>query len=479
MIFESFHCLYYAGIIPTMPRAGGDYVWQTRLLGPLIGFMSVFPGWLLCLPMWITLNTVAYCQQLIAPLFYMLGYVSAGNFILTGAGLFTITVFTLVYSFITCGFGMKWYARIQKPAFIVAGIGLLLAILIFWVGNPTTLAANYNSFFQNVLGYSTPTAYQDVLKTAVNNGFPASDLSLNWNVSSAFPLLPLLVFYGMWPVWGAPMYGEVRGASSVKNAIVSTMMANVPLNIAFILVLTGLWKSVTYPFYEAMNYGWWMAKGPAALMSPSVPMMTYFVLGPTTLSVVITAFILVGNTWAWIHTNGAGNGYLLVSRGMFAMSFDRMLPSTFAKLSTKYRIPLVSFIWTAVIAAVFSYLYSFNIGNFAVAFLDATFTLVIVFVLTAICVIILPYIKPKLWESSAASKYTKLFQVSAVIFIIYAAIICYYWIVDPLYGVNSTVSAIFLAILYVVGAIVYISFKYYRKQQGIDVSKIFQEIPSE
>jgi amino acid transporter len=427
--------------------------------------------------MWITLNNIAYVQQLIAPLFFMVGDVNTANFLLTGTGLFLVTIINLIYSFLTCGFGLKWYAKIQKPAYIAAGIGLVIAIIIYWVaGDTASFAANYSKFYHDVLGYPTLTAYDDIIKTATDGGLTTT---MNWDVAKSLPLLPLIVFYGLWPVWGAPMYGEVRGANSVKKVFISTMMANAPLNILAILVFTGAWKAIRFEFYQAMNWGWWMKAGPGALMPPSIPLLVYFITGMGVGSAILTAFILIGNTWAWIHTNGSGNGYLIVTRGMFAMSFDRMLPSWFAKLSTRYQVPLISMVWTAIVAAILGYLYAYNIAGFSAAFLDATFTLLIIFMVTAICVIVLPYTKRELWESSPASKYTWLFQLSSVIFLIYGAVIFYYWVVDPLYGVNSVVSAYFLICLYVVGAIVYYAFKFYRKQQGIEISKIFQEIPAE
>jgi len=473
LIFETFHCLYYTGLIPTMPRVGGDYVWQTRVLNPALGFFIIFPGWLLCLPMWITLNNIAYCQQLIAPMFLLFGDVNTAAFFLTGTGLFAVTLFNLIYSFITCGFGLKLYAWVQKPTYILALIGLLAANFVFFAyGDPNVFEGNFNRFYHDVLGYETMTAYEDTLNAAAEGGLA---LSLNWDVVKATPLIPLIVFYGLWPVWGAPMYGEVRGSTSVWKTFMSMMMANLPLNILAILVFTGAWKTVRYEFFQAWNWGWWGGGGPGSLMPPSVPFYVYFVTG----SAALTLFILFFNTWAWLHTNGAGNGYLVVTRMMFAMSFDRLLPSWFATLSTRYRVPLFSMIWTAALAALLGYLYSFNIGGFSVLFLDATLVLLLGFCITAIVAIVLPYRNPDLWKASPASKYGPLFSISAIIFLGYALMIFYYWIADPLYGVNNPVSAVFLGCIYIAGLIIYFAFKYYRKSQGIDISKIFKEVPVE
>jgi basic amino acid/polyamine antiporter, APA family len=40
-----FMVLAYAGLISAMPRAGGDYVWQSRILSGGIGFVLAMTGW--------------------------------------------------------------------------------------------------------------------------------------------------------------------------------------------------------------------------------------------------------------------------------------------------------------------------------------------------------------------------------------------------------------------------------------------------
>src|ERR1700731_5240766 len=52
-IWVSFLVIAYSGLIVTIPRAGGDYVWQTRILGSGIGFVMSVTGW------WFTLWPVA------------------------------------------------------------------------------------------------------------------------------------------------------------------------------------------------------------------------------------------------------------------------------------------------------------------------------------------------------------------------------------------------------------------------------------
>src|SRR5438105_13438865 len=51
-VFITFLVITYAGLISVMPRAGGDYVWQSRILGGGIAFLLAVTGWRFMLVYW-------------------------------------------------------------------------------------------------------------------------------------------------------------------------------------------------------------------------------------------------------------------------------------------------------------------------------------------------------------------------------------------------------------------------------------------
>jgi len=51
-VWVSFLVIAYSGLIVTIPRAGGDYVWQSRILGGGIGFVMAVTGWWFILWLW-------------------------------------------------------------------------------------------------------------------------------------------------------------------------------------------------------------------------------------------------------------------------------------------------------------------------------------------------------------------------------------------------------------------------------------------
>jgi hypothetical protein len=57
------------------------------------------------------------------------------------------------------------------------------------------------------------------------------------------------------------------------------------------------------------------------------------------------------------------------------------------------------------------------------------------------------------------------------------------WFWDPsyLYGIGwqNTTSMVFMIIMYALAAAIYFGFSAYRKRQGIDVDKVYKEIPVE
>jgi len=73
-VWVSFLVIAYAGLIVTIPRAGGDYVWQTRILGSGIGFVMAVSGWWFILWLWAPIYGNILSVQLFQPLWATLGW---------------------------------------------------------------------------------------------------------------------------------------------------------------------------------------------------------------------------------------------------------------------------------------------------------------------------------------------------------------------------------------------------------------------
>ncbi len=106
---------------------------------------------------------------------------------------------------------------------------------------------------------------------------------------------------------------------------------------------------------------------------------------------------------------------------------------------------------------------------------------------STIAAILLPYIKPELYNASPIAKYkvagVPLITIAGVIFGVFLVFLLYEWLIDPqgLYGIGlaNTSSVIYMLAMYLLALVIYLGFKSYRKREGIDIDKIYQEIPVE
>src|SRR5262245_4369993 len=112
-VFITFQVITYAGLISVMPRAGGDYVWQSRILGGGIAFVLAVTGWWFILWYWTPVYASILNVEVLQPLAAFLKWDSLLTFLSSSNGLFTICVVTALLAGFICALGMEAYAKIQ------------------------------------------------------------------------------------------------------------------------------------------------------------------------------------------------------------------------------------------------------------------------------------------------------------------------------------------------------------------------------
>src|SRR5262252_4314971 len=112
-IWVSFLVIAYTGLIVTIPRAGGDYVWQTRILGSGLGFVMAATGWWFILWLWAPIYGNILAVQLFEPLWATLGSPSGAAWFGSKNGVFVVCLITIVIAGLLVSLGMAGYARVQ------------------------------------------------------------------------------------------------------------------------------------------------------------------------------------------------------------------------------------------------------------------------------------------------------------------------------------------------------------------------------
>ena len=474
-VWVSFLVVAYAGLIVTIPRAGGDYVWQTRILGSGIGFVMAATGWWFILWLWAPIYGNILSVQLFEPLWATLKWTWPGGgaaWFGTNNGIFVVTLITIVLAGILVSLGMSSYARIQKWCFIGGMIGFAVVVVLLLFNSHASFVSSFNLEAHKLFGVNN--AYHATNAAAVKAGYTTSPLGFG-PLGASFLLVPAMMFFLLWPNWGATLYGEIRGASDFRRVFTGMftgLWITVILTVIFLLLIA---KTVGWGFYQNLNsldynltpqFGIW----------PYPFMFAGWLVHNTAFQVIL---ILVLSLWffGWV-----GTLFLSSTRVIFAAAFDRVLPDRAAEVSEKRKVPLYSLILMLLPAVGLAAVYAYS-TTFRTYTLDATLVIAVTYLFSAIAVVILPWRKPDLWRASPASR-IKLFGVQVVpvagwITIGLLGFCLYEWLSNSLYFVNSRDSLYFMGAMYVLAVIVFVVARVVRRRQGIDLGMINKEIPVE
>src|SRR5215475_12852043 len=430
-ILVSFLVVAYTGLITTIPRAGGDYVWQTRILGGGIGFVFAVTGWWFILWLWAPIYGNILAIQFFEPLWATLGSPSGAAWFGTNNGIFVVSLITIVLAGILVSIGMAGYARIQKYCIYGGLIGFAVIVVLLLINSHADFIASFNQEAQKIFGVNH--AYAATNAAAVKAGFTAPSLGFG-PLGATLLLVPNVVIFFL-------LMAKTFGWAFYQNANAAFFNGTFPIPV---------WP---YPFMFA---GWLVHNAAFQVI-----------------------LILVMSLWffGWV-----GTLFLSSTRVIFAAAFDRVLPDRAAEVSEKRQVPFYSLVLMLLPAAGLSAIYAYSL-SFRNYFLDATLVIAVTYLFSAIAVVILPWRKPALWAASPASRFKFLgipIVLAAGWVTIGLLVFCLYeWFSNSLYFVNNNDSLIFMGAMYVLAIIVYALARVLRKRQGIDLGLVNKEIPVE
>jgi APA family basic amino acid/polyamine antiporter len=535
----TFLCITYAGLIAVMPRAGGDYVWQTRILDGIpgavvgalvggvtvnlaakavgldstvalgggvlgvvaggllglkrggIGFVLSTTGWWFILALWAPIYGFILNIEFVQPLAALAGWSDGLTFFSSQTGTFVVSLVTIVLASGLVALGMAGYARIQRWSIYIGLAALAVMFILMIVSSSDTFRAAFDREGQSLFGVSG--AYQATIDNATaNDAFATGGSPLDFGLGSGtWLLLPFMMFWILYPNWGATLYGEVRGAGDfrkVLNGMLGGLWVTIVLAIVFVLLAA---KTFGWDFFNATNvnfidyaYGY-VKTAPAIPIWGYPPLLASFLIDSHLVQMLI---IIVFGVW---FLGWAGTLWLSSTRMIFAAAFDRVLPEWAARVSERRGVPWTALILIMIPGVVLSYLYSYQ--GFAQYTLDASLVIAVTFFGTAIAATILPWWKRDLYQKSPIVRYNiaglPLISIAGAITTVFLGWVLYEWLFEGvtadvpagLYGIGAgnATSVIFLAILYGLAAVIYVVARFYRRSQGIDLDAIHAEIPAE
>jgi basic amino acid/polyamine antiporter, APA family len=473
-VLVSFLVVAYSGLIVTIPRAGGDYVWQTRILpfGGGVGFVMAVTGWWFILWLWAPIYGNILSVQLFQPLWATLGSPSGAAWFGSKNGIFVVCLITIAVAGLLVSLGMAGYARVQKWCFFGGLVAFAVVVILLLVNSHSSFISSFNYEAQKLFGVHN--AYAATNAAAKKAGYSTYNMGFG-PIGPTFLLIPAMMFFILWPNWGSTLYGEIRGASDFKRVFTgmfSGLWITVLLTIVFLLLVA---KTVGWDFYQNLNSLDYNAT-PQFGIWPYPFLFAGWLVHNTVFQVIL---ILALSLWffGWV-----GTLFLSSTRVIFAAAFDRVLPDRAAEVSEKRKVPFYSLILMLFPAAIVSAVYAYSL-NFRQYTLDAVLVIAVTYLFSAIAVVILPWRKPDLWAASPASRFKFLglpivliagwVTIGLLVFCLVA------WLWNRNYYVNYPSSLAFMGGMYALAIVVYVIARAVRRRQGIDLGLVNKEIPVE
>ena len=465
-----FQTIVYAALIAVMPRAGGDYVWVSRVLGGGIGFTLAVCGWWFINWHWVPIYANILSKEFFQPLGAILGWHGFVTFFNEPKGIFTASVITAFLAAFFISIGMRGYARLQKICFYGGMVGLLIIFGLLIFHTKSAFEGAFNHYAQHTYGSKSTNAYADTLKSTYHGANSLGGLAFG----STILLIPMIAFFNLWSNWGATLYGEVRGASDFRKNIYAMAGALVVTTILAVIFILLIAHTMGWNFYNSANNAWWNGKDALGGVWPYPVTLATFFVSPWLQFIVI----LLMSLWffGWV-----GTVFLTASRVIFATAFDRILPEWAARVDRRGT-PYYAILIMLGPSLIISYFYAYN-STFTSWTLEATLVIAVTFLGSTVAAGVLPWRKPEIYNASPIAKYKvlgiPLITAAAALFLAFLGFCIYKWLQDGVYGSNNTGSLWYMGGLYAVALAIYVISRIVRKRQGMDLGMVYNEIPAE
>lgn len=461
-----FLALCYSQLVASMPRTGGDYVFTSRLLHPVIGSAVGGAGILIYLTV-VGTNSAIFSGDFMASFFNELGLIRFGTFLTQPWVTFLFGVLLILVCGYVTSLGTRKASLVMWICFILGMIGFLAVVIVFLSNSNQNFIATFNSLWGDG-------AYNSLIDTAKANGF-SPGISF-FSTLLAVPLCAM-VYWGFTSA-NYPA-GELKSAGkTLRRSTIITLISGFLLMVA---IWEALKRTVGLHFLQSVTF-----------LSNNFPdAYSGIADAPTALSYYATILsssqfvrlLIAFSFMAWVVVFVLAY-YTVISRITFAMSFDRVLPDSIANTS-KNNTPVNAIIATAIGMTVLLALQVFYSGLLAGVF-NATLALAIVYLLVSVSVTILPFTKRELFEASPKVIKWKLGKVPGISIIggistLFLAFIIYLCIVQPqVIGPLSIQAIVFTIFMFGWGVVAYfIQKSRFKKQTGLDLAEANKEIPPE
>jgi basic amino acid/polyamine antiporter, APA family len=462
----------------SMPRSGGEYIYNSRIIHPIVGIGESFGNAFVWI-MWIYVLAPWMADPGMTMMGSFMGWDWLTDFASSLNGMFVIATITNIIAFLFVVFGIKWFARIQKVVMVfgIGGCAVLLAAICFY--NKADFVAGWNS----IAAQYGSVGYAEFLAGAskeLGGAFPKT-----WNWSDTFGVMVAGSWLFAYSYCITFIAGEVKRPD--KTIILSNLFAILVPGAFMLWAAFGLYHMVEFNFFSATQF---IDNAGSDLGGTyTVPWGTNFLgllamvnQNKVILFISVLSFLAFDLWWVALS-------YLAFPRIIFAWGMDRMGPKWFTDINPRFASPVknhvLCFVLGQIMIAVYVYWQNEAMQGLAVTALE----IFSVFGVTAIAALLFPYVKRAkgIWDASPYKTWRlagiPVVTIGAIVDLIYLGILAYYFFFMPdpdkrLEGFTTS-TGILIAVTWIAGILWYLFWKQRSKSVGVDVSMTYGELPPE
>jgi basic amino acid/polyamine antiporter, APA family len=456
--------LVYLYFTVLMPRAGGDYVWVSRTLHPMAGFVTNFSLTFVYLT-WVSLNfTLMF--SLLAPAFGYVAGIDSPFFMSPSKGeiMLVSTIATVVFAGLMM-IGVRTVARFMAIMFAVVWVGMIAWLLWMLFGRHTGFVDSWNA--------KSGATYAGIIAQAKALGFSNAG-GISWTAT----LFAMVYCFQVYPgfQWTGYVAGEIKDIRRTANfSILGGLIISAVTFMGGVLLI---YKFYGFRFFGSVVY---MGLGGGSdhwklSFSPYLSSLVNFLPGPHFLAVFMSLCFLLAIFW-W-----APAGFLAGTRNMFAWSFDHLAPEGLTRVSDRFHTPVIATVVIAAVIELLNYLAVYQ--GFANYLLNILMVMAGAFFVVSIAAALTPYRHAEIHADAPGWARRKIWGVPIITPVAIVSAVSWVFVIWVAFhtGFGGTLSAkpMLEALAAPIIAVVwYLVAWAYRRSQGVSFSKVFAEIPPE
>jgi len=464
----------FALLTSAIPRVGGDYTINSRVLPPWLalgGNIGSFMGGLFGVPIFgYFMATLA-----LSPALAVVGGVSDSSTLTRWSTYFSTSHKNVVF-ITTLGvvalvsllsyLGTRLVMRVATVMVVIAAIGFFVDMLIL-------LFTSHSHFVNSVNSVAGPGAYEKTLKAGASSGaYPDHGYSTKMTIGAIYYALTISIYI----YWGTYLSAEFKRGGQRRRQLAAMWGAGLGnLGVLLVAILIFM-KTVGYDFFVSAFSGNLDAPGAASGVGSAGYVYFAGLVASNTALVAILSFAFLGWFLPACFTQAA-----MVQRAIMTWSFDGLLPKRFASVNDRTHTPGVAILTTAIVSIPLAawIAYSSNFFQyFAIAAVSAYPSLVLI----GITATLIKRRRPELYRGTSAEWRLGGVEVLPVVGVLCSlvgagAIFLLFYFHTNVGLKYTTQTAIYLVGMFVVGAAWWFGVREYRRRRGVDIGLAYKTIP--